>query len=60
MSAPVPPTPWHCPICERVLQHPRLLDVGCVDTTKLPMGECPMHRTVPPREVTQPSGASHA
>jgi len=54
-----PPTPWHCPTCGRQLQNPRVMTVGC-HGTEMPIGECPMHRTIIPDEVVNPGRAGAA
>jgi len=59
MSADLPPTPWHCPTCGRVLANPRVLNVGCLTSHEMPVGQCPMHRDVFPDEVLNP-GRVHA
>jgi len=46
----LPEPPWHCPICDAVLEHPRVVAAGCMGQ-EIALGECPMHRTLPPKEA---------
>lgn len=45
-----PDPPWHCPQCDLELEHPRTMAVGCMPKA-MPIGECPMHRTIIAREA---------
>jgi len=47
----MPPPPWHCPTCGRELRAPRSLAIGCVSSKEVPVGDCPMHRTIMPEEL---------